>query len=395
MRRRVQPPLLLSYAAFVLIGVSAGASGVLLPAQMRDYGVDRATIGITFFTVSAGFVLASLGTGALIHRFGVRIALAAGGGAFVLSSLYLATRPPFVAFVLAQLVTGFAAGVLESALNVYVAALPGATTLLNRLHAFWGVGALIGPVLAAWIVSVGSWTVVWLILAVAGVPLLAGFLLAYPGPEPGPGPAGPEAGVPAALDAGGLLGAALRERGVLLGATMLTVYVGLEIGVGNWSFSYLVQARALSGSLAGYSVSGYWLGLTLGRFLISPVAARIGVTTAGMIYACLGGVAAAVTLAWLSPVATGATVALMLLGFFLGPIFPTTMAIAPRLAEARLVPTAIGVMNAAAVVGGAALPWLAGVITQSGGIWMLLPFALTLAVLQFAAWRPLARRIRG
>ena len=176
---------------------------------------------------------------------------------------------------------------------------------------------------------------------------------------------------------------------------MLTVYVGLELGVGSWSFSYLVQARALSGSLAGYSVSGYWLGLTLGRFLISPVAARIGMTAAGMIYACLAGVAAAVTLAWLSPVATGATVALMLLGFFLGPIFPTTMAIAPRLAEARLVPTAIGVMNAASVVGGAALPWLAGVITQSGGIRMLLPFALTLAVLQFAAWWPLARRIRG
>ncbi|HEX8006705.1 MAG TPA: MFS transporter, partial [Trebonia sp.] len=118
MRRRVQPPLLLSYAAFVLVGVSTGASGVLLPAQMGDYGVDRATIGITFFTVSAGFVLASLGTGALIHRFGTRIALAAGCGAFVLSGLYLATRPPFVAFAGAQLVTGFAAGMLESALNV-------------------------------------------------------------------------------------------------------------------------------------------------------------------------------------------------------------------------------------------------------------------------------------
>jgi fucose permease len=412
--RRVPPQLLLSYAAFVLIGVSAGVGGVLLPAQMGDYGVGRATIGITFFTVSAGFVLASLGTSALIHRFGLRIALAAGGGAFVLAGLYLATRPPFVAFVAVQLVIGFAAGVLETALNIYLAALPGATTLLNRLHAFWGVGALIGPVLASWILESAPWTVVWLVLAVAGIPLIAGFLLAYPGPGPGPGPgpepgpepgpgpgpsgptaSGPAAGVPAAPDAGGLLRAALRERGVLLGATMLTVYVGLELGVGNWGFSYLLQARALPGSLAGYSVSGYWLGLTLGRFLISPVAARIGMTAAGMMYACLAGVAAAVTLAWLSPAAAGASVALMLLGFFLGPIFPTTMAIAPRLAEPRLVPSAIGVMDAGSVVGGAALPWLAGVITQSAGIRMLLPYALTLAAALFAVWWPLARRIRG
>ena len=63
----------------------------------------------------------------------------------MLAGLYLATRPPFVAFVLVQLVLGYGTGVLESVLNVYIAALPGATTLLNRLHAFFGVGALIGP----------------------------------------------------------------------------------------------------------------------------------------------------------------------------------------------------------------------------------------------------------
>jgi len=86
-----------------------------------------------------------------------------------------------------------------------------------------------------------------------------------------------------------------------------------------------------------------------------------------MMYSCLAGVTAATTLTWLSPNAAGASVALLLLGFFLGPIFPTTMAIAPRLARAGLAPTAIGVMNAASTVGGSALPWLAGVIAQNAG----------------------------
>jgi fucose permease len=390
-RRHGRPAVLVSYAAFVLVGVNGGVTGVLLPAQMGDYGVDRATIGITFFTGSAGFVLASLGTGVLIYRFGVRIALAAGAGTFVLAGLYLATRPPFVAFVLVQLVTGFATGVLESALNVYLAAQPDATALLNRLHAFFGVGALLGPVLATWIVGAASWTAVWLVLAVACVPLVAGFLAAYPGSQPAE-PADPAD--PAGSAGGGLLGAALRDRGVLLGAAMLAVYVGLELGMGNWGFSYLVQARSLSAQLAGYSVSGYWLGLTLGRFLISPVAARIGATAIGLMYACLAGVTAAAILAWLSPTAVLASVALMLLGFFLGPVFPTMMAVAPQLTRARLVPSAIGVMNAASVVGGSALPWLVGAIAQNTGIWILLPFTLALAALQFAVWRPLAIRIR-
>ena len=181
---RLRPPVLLAYVAFVFVGVSAGVGGVLLLAQLGDYHVDRTTIGISFFTGSAGYVLAGLHTGPLIQRFGVRVALVAGGGVYVLASLYLATRPPFAAFVLVQLLTGYGTGILESALNVYLAALPNSTTLLNRLHAFFGVGALLGPVLASWIVGRTSWTVVCLVLAIACLPLVAGFLLLYPGRQP-------------------------------------------------------------------------------------------------------------------------------------------------------------------------------------------------------------------
>jgi fucose permease len=402
--RRESSAVLLSYATFVLIGIGSGGSGVLLLAQMSDYGVDRTTIGITFFTVSGGYVLAGFTAGWLVHRFGIRVALTAGGGLFVLAGLYLAIRPPFAAFVLVQLVIGFGLGVLESALNVYLAGLPGATTRLNRLHAFFGVGALIGPVLASRIVAVASWRAVWLVMALACVPLTAGFLVAYRGiasdQVAGTGSAGGTRGTRAApvsapSDAAGrgLLRATLLEPGVLFGAAMLAVYCGLEIGVGNWGFSYLVQGRSMSAALAGYAVSGYWLGLTVGRFLISPVAVKTGVTTAGMIYGCLAGIAAATAVAWLSPTATVTCAALVLLGFFLGPIFPTTMAIASQLAPTRLVPTAIGVMNSVAVVGASALPWVAGAIAQSTGIWTLLPYALTLALLQFAVWRPIAKRI--
>lgn len=397
---RLRPPVLLAYAAFVFVGVSAGVGGVLLLAQLGDYHVDRTTIGISFFTSSAGFVLAGLHTGPLIHRHGIRIALAAGGGAYVLAGLYLATRPPFAAFVLVQLVTGYGTGILESGLNVYLAGLANSTALLNRLHAFFGVGALLGPVLASWIVGFAPWTVVCLVLAVACLPLVAGFLLLYPGRQPA-GPA-PSLGTPApaatelpGLDPPrGLLSAALREPGVLLGAALLAVYVGLELGVGNWGYSYLVQTRGLSELLAGYAVSGYWLGLTLGRFLISPIVARLGGTAVSIMYTCLFGVAVTALLAWLSPAAVLASVVLVVLGFFLGPIFPTTMAIAPQLAPARLSSTAIGVMNAGSVVGGSLLPWVAGAIAQGTGMWTLLPYAAILAVLQLAVWRPLAGRMR-
>lgn len=71
---------------------SATATASPLPAQIRDYGVGKATIGLTFFTAAAGFMLGSFTAGPLIHRFGTRIALVVGGGVFVAASLYMATR---------------------------------------------------------------------------------------------------------------------------------------------------------------------------------------------------------------------------------------------------------------------------------------------------------------
>ena len=367
----------MSYAAFVLVGLSAGVGGVLLVAQIADYGVSRTTIGITFLTGSLGFFLASSSAGPLVQRFGTRLTLAMAGGLFVVVGLYLSTRPPFVALLFAQLAIGYATGLLESVLNAYLALLPKATSRLNRLHAFFGVGALLAPLLAAWIVGWARWTVVWLVLALICVPLTIGFLHGVS-----------EADRPAAQDStdSALLRPVLRHRAVMLGAVLLAVYVGLEIGVGNWGFSYLVEERGRPDLIAGYAVSGYWLGLTLGRFLISPVAIRFGVTPAGLMYGCLTGVAVAATFVWLVPAAVAASAGLLVLGFFLGPIFPTTMAVVPQLTSAELVPTAIGVLNAGSVVGGSLLPWLAGVLAQGAGMWTLLPFTMILSLVQLAVW---------
>ncbi|WP_205830761.1 MULTISPECIES: sugar MFS transporter [unclassified Microbispora] len=381
LRREFWAPVALSYATFILVGLSSGVGGVLLPAQIDDYGLDKATIGTQFFAFSAGFMLSGSTAGPLIHRLGIRASLLLGGGTFALAGLLTAVRPPFLAFLVIQIVAGYGTGIFESVLNSYLTDLPGATTLLNRLHAFFGVGALLGPLLATWILTFLPWTAVWLVLALVCLPLLIGFYLTLPARE-----APPPATAEEHAERSGLLATASRQPAVLLGAVFLAVYVGLEISVGNWGFSFLVDEHGQSGLLAGYTVSGYWLGLTLGRFLISPIATRLGMTATGMTFLCLAGVTLSTTLAWLVPGAVMASVSFVLLGFWLGPIFPTTMAVAPRLTVARLVPTAIGLINGVSVIGGAVFPWLAGAIAQGIGAWTLPPFAVALALLQLVIW---------
>jgi len=397
--RRWWAPVAISYVAFVLVGVSTGVTGVLLPAQMRDYGVAEATIGITFFTFSAGFMLAGSTAGALIHRFDIRVSLAVGGAAYVLAGLLTAVRPPFLALIAIQVIAGYGTGIVESALNAFLAGLPNSTTLLNRLHAFFGVGALIAPPLATWMLGFAAWPFVWLALALAAIPIIAAFLLTLPArtaaaataadaaPSPGDAPKPGEKG------GGSLLVAVTREPAVLLGAVFLAVYVGVEISVGNWAFTFLTRERELSDLLAGYIVSGYWLGLTAGRFVISPIAARIGLTAIGMTFTCLFGVTVAALLTWIVPGTIAAGASFVLFGFFLGPLFPTTMAVAPRLAAPHLVPTTIGLLNGVSVIGGAVFPWLAGAIAGGVGTWTLPPYALALAVVQLLVWRLVTTRM--
>jgi fucose permease len=394
-RDPMRSSIVVSYAIFVLTGLTVGVNGVVLLAQMDDYGVDRATIGLTFFPFTAGFVLASASLGPLIHRFGSRAVQLTGGGFFLVSALYQATRPSFVALVAIQALLGYASGLQESVPNAYLAALPRAAARLNRLHAFFGVGALIGPVAATWTLRWTRWPTVWLGLFVVCAATMVAVWLTFPG----------RAGDPTVHQAGersaepqeggtGLLRTVLREPAVLLGAALLAVYVGLEVGAGTWGVGYLVDARSASHLVAGYALSGYWLGLTLGRFVLNGVTARLGLTTVGLIYTCMIGVLVVATLIWLVPVDAAVPAGFVLLGFFLGPIFPTSMAVLPELMPARLVPTAIGVLNAGSIVGGSALPWLEGAIGQRAGVWTLIPLVCLLGVAQLLVWWRLAARMR-
>jgi fucose permease len=385
-----------------LVGIVAGVSGPLLPAQMADYGVGRATIGIVFFTFSAGFMSAGSTVGALIHRFGTRVTLIAGITAVVLAALCMGIRPAFAGLVGVEPVLGYGSGVIESVLDTHLTRLPQTAQRLNRLHAFFGVGALLGPLLATGILRSGPWPRVWLMIALLHVPLLFAVQLTFPGAgrrvaRPAPLAAATAAALeppaPADTPGRGLIAAALRNPGILLGALFLSVYVGLESSLGNWGFSFLVAGRDQSELLAGYMISGYWLGLTMGRFVIAPLSARAGLREVGMTYLCLAGVFAACGLVWLGSGPAASSAGFAVLGFFLGPLFPTTMALTPQLAEPRLVPTAIGVINGVSVIGGSALPWLAGAIGQSSGISTLLPYCIGLNAVLLLLWWRTARHV--
>ena len=379
----------LAFASFVVIGLLGGSTGVVLPAQSTEYELTKTVIGLLFFAFSVGYVVAGAVIGAVMHRLGVRGTLLAGTATFGVAAAICGLRPPYPVLLAVTAFLAIGIGTIDACLNAYLSGLPGSTVLLNLLHAFYGVGALIGPLLAAALLAAGrSWGAVYLVFAVLTVPLLAAFAAWYP-PGTGSAVAVPEGVRP------GSLSTAVRRAGVVLAALFLAGYVGVEVSVGNWGYSYLTQYREHGPLLAGWVVSGYWFGFTLGRFLMGAVAARYRLGPAVLTYACLVGMLAFGAFTWLVPGTAGTVAGFFLLGLFIGPVFPLTIAIVPQLAPAWLVPTAIGLLVGVSVAGGAFFPWLAGTLAQHAGLGTLFPFVVVLCAALIVVWWQVVHRARA
>ncbi|OMI37287.1 putative integral membrane protein [Streptomyces sparsogenes DSM 40356] len=147
----------------------------------------------------------------------------------------------------------------------------------------------------------------------------------------------------------------------VLGAFVLlyVLHVGIEAGVGGWEPTHL-ETVGYGATAAASATSVYWLMMTVGRFLVVPLALRwparsiIVVSCAGMT-ACL----------LLAAVPAPAPFAYAGVGLFIAPIFPTGLPwlndAAPRARRAG------ALVIAASMVGGvAASPALGKAIELSG-----------------------------
>ena len=156
-----------------------------------------------------------------------------------------------------------------------------------------------------------------------------------------------------------------KHRNLLLGAIGIFSYVGAEVSIGSFLVNYfgLPEIAGLSAKSAAGFVSFYWGGAMVGRFLGAPLLRRV---KAGYLLAFCA--VAAVTLTVVSMMMGGHTAmwSILAVGLFNSVMFPTIFS----LGVAELGPltgTGSGILNMA-IVGGAILPVIQGVIADHVGL---------------------------
>jgi len=377
-------PVLLAFFGFMLIGISGGASGVLLPSLGNFYHVDKSVIGLLFVMSSVGYFLSAFASGILVERLGMRVFLLSGASLFLIGAFAFGLKPPFVLVLLTELALGLGIGIIETGLNIYMSAMPRSATLLNYLHAFYGVGALIGPIIASTVLVLSlGWNSMYLILGFLNLPLFIGFWLLFKRVS--------NVAKEEQKGTGNTLGTTLKVGAIWLAALFLLFYVGVEVSLGSWTYTYLLEGRHQNALLSGWIVSGYWFGLTMGRFVLQSLSQRFGISNTMLIYGCMTSIIVGIALIWLVPLEIVAAVGFCLVGFSLGPIYPLMVALTPKLVPARVAASAIGFLVSTSIIGLALFPWIAGILSQHIGIWSLLPYTIALTLVMIALWWMLFR----
>ncbi len=168
------------------------------------------------------------------------------------------------------------------------------------------------------------------------------------------------------------------------GVAAIFLYVGAEVAITTTLVNFLEEGLAISRDAAAALVALFWLGMLAGRFSSVPVLLRFdrqNVLAATALLAAL--------LCLVASTASGgaAAVAILAVGLFAGPQFPTIFAIASADLEAQARAKAAGWL-CTGIVGGGVVPLIFGEVADrsslAGALWVP---ALCFAAIAFFALR--------
>jgi len=367
--------ILIAFLMFVGLGLSAGLLGVAWPYMQDEFNLELDAVSVLFLVQTIAYTLASFIIGRIMARMGSGTILVGGILILALSMFAIAASATWVLIVAFGLIAGFGSGVIDAGLNLYVTTYHSAREM-NWLHASFGIGITLGPLLMTYCALQLKWQIGYAITGAVLVVILAllivnrhlwrneGFQSAENTPVR-------RAGFSQSL------------RLPVLWFSMITflAYVAMEIGIGQWAYTLLTQARGIAPEIAGLWVSIYWGVFTGGRILFGFVANRLDATR--LLRGCLlGAVVGTFMFAWDSLPIIG-SIGLIVVGFAEAPIFAMLMMTTPQRVGLEHAENGVALQMASVGLGSAILPGLIGTIGMHFGLETMTATFTAVAIVAF------------
>ncbi len=373
---------------FFMWGFLTCLNDILIPHLKAVFELNYARAMLVQFTFFGAYFLMSLPAGRLVAHLGYKKGIVAGlaiAGIGAFGFWPAAELRVYEAFLAALFVLATGITVLQVAANPYVALLGPEQTSSSRLtlaQALNSFGTTVAPIFGGLLILSST---VKSAEQIAALP--AAEQLAYRVQE-AQAVQGPYVGLGIALFLLAVfvylfrlpplsetteqadhqkhtLGQALRHRHVLFGVLAIFFYVGAEVAIGSLMVNYfaLPEIGGLTEKQASTYLSYYWGLAMVGRFIGSALMVRLSPRVLLAVFAAVNMLLLGVTLMAGGMVALYSVVAI---GLFNSIMFPTIFALSiERLGPLTNKASSLLIM---AIVGGAIIPFLQGVLADRFGL---------------------------
>ena len=361
------------YLAFVSLGLPDSLLGSAWPTMQTVFEVPSSFAGYVSMTISCMTILSALMSPRLIRKVHTKWIVVVSICLTIVGLIGFSFSSQYWMLFLFAVPYGLGAGSIDASLNHYVAT-NYSSSVMNFLHCFYGLGAIISPNLMALALKYARWNEGYRWTAYIQIGILAVCILSLPLWKSG------TAAQEEQLEEAAGIKETVKVPGVVLTLIAFFAYCAGEATAFLWTSSYFAGTKqGMSDGLIASFGSLIFGGLMLGRLISGFISNRLGdrkLIRLGIAVEFLG------LLLILLPLQgyVVAAVGFLLTGTGMGPIYPAIQHMAPVNFGKRYSAAVIGLQMASAYIGSMFMPTVFGKLQQAVGIWIM-PFYLALFAL--------------
>lgn len=362
------------YLIFISLGLPDSLLGSGWPTMQASFGVSSSYAGYVSMAISFMTIISALISPRMIRRFHTKWIVIVSILLTVFGLLGFSFSTSYAMLFLFVIPYGLGAGAIDASVNHYVAN-NYSGSVMNFLHCFYGVGAVISPNIMALALSRARWNegYRWTSYIQMGILLIC--ILSLPLWKKR------EGNTDAEEEAGAGIREALKVPGVILTLIAFYAYCSGEATCFLWTSSYFAGTKSgLSDGLIASFGSLIFGGLMLGRMISGFISNKLGdrlLIRIGIAVEMTGIVMVMFPISHYLPAAIG----FVIIGTGMGPVYPAIQHMAPTNFGKKYSAAVIGLQMASAYVGSTFMPMVFGILQQNIGIGIMPVYLLIFAIL--------------
>ncbi len=374
------------YLIFISLGLPDSLLGSGWPKMQMVFGVPSSYAGYVSMTISFMTIISALLSPRMMRKLHTKWIVIISIGLTVLGLLGFSICGQYWMLFLFAIPYGLGAGAIDAAVNHYVAN-HYSSSVMNFLHCFYGVGAVISPYIMAHALKVARWNEGYRWTAYVQMGILLVCILSLPLWKKNEDQSEEEARNSAGIKE------ALKVPGVLLTLIAFFAYCSGEATCFLWTPSYFAGTKVglSDGTIASFG-SLIFGGLMLGRLISGFVSNRLGdrlLIRVGIAVELVG--IALVFLPLQGYIVTA--IGFVVIGTGMGPVYPAIQHMAPSNFGKRHSAAVIGLQMASAYLGSTFMPMVFGHLQQAIGIGIMPLYLLFFALLNLSMLEIAYRKI--